>query len=340
MMETQKEHNEYKRKKQFDWLTSDVLKEQKKHLLADMHFKACGNITFFVSAFITLAQAVLATLAQSAMKEKQEKLNISIAVLAAFSVFWQSLIKHWGHDGNSSMHESAATALNKIYKIALLKARQEKVDMKKEAMKGTKTNDSNNEGANSKEKGGGEDSGGSTTSNVAANNKGGGEEEKSTESLLPNEDSGIDAIARGSSDSSDSQTPIDDLTTTLTKQFEQAIESCTSQVPPQIAAAFELLDNRVGVCKRKVNNPSKSGVNDCQVEWEKVYPTLYRELTATIIAQRFWPIKNPDPEKVVEETMNKYLKQLESTSLLEKLLERNRDIDSQYKKFENSDEIV
>ena len=336
-MKTQKERDEYKRKKQFDWLTSDILKEQKKHMLATAHNKACGAVIFYVSASITLVQAVLATLAQSSFKQEQEKMNISIAVLAAFSVFWQSLNKHWGHDGNSSMHESAATALNKIYNIALLKARQEKVDAEKMTGKGTKPNDGSNEGAIS----GVGDSGGSDTGGVTnVVNSGRGEEEKSTESLPPNVGGGSNGIDGGSGDGGDTQNPIDDLTTTLTKQFEQAIESCTSQVPSKIAAAFELLDNRVGVCKRKVNNPNKSRVNDSQVEWEKVYPTLYRELTATIIAQRFWPFKSPDPEKVVEETFKKYLNELEDTDLLEKLLQRNREIDRHYEKFERGDEIA
>lgn len=338
MMETQKERDEYKRRKQFDYLTSDVLKEKKKHTLAHMHYKACGNIIFYVSAGITLAQAVLATLAQSAFKGEQEKMNISIAILAAFSVFWQSLIKHWGHDGNSSMHESAATALGKIYNVALLRARQEKVDKKKVAVNGTKPNDGI-ESAINKGKSGGKDSSGSTT-NVAADGIGIREEEKRTESRPPSAGSGSDSIDGGSGDSGNTQMPYDDLSTRLTKQFEQAIESCTSQVPVKIAAAFELLDNRVGVCKRKVDNPRKSSVNDSQIEWEKVYPTLYRQLTATIIAQRFWPYFNPDPEKVVDLTMKKYLKELESNALLKKLLSRNREIDSQYEKFENGDEIA
>ncbi len=338
MMETKtkQERDEYKRKQQFDFLTSDVLKEQKKHMLAKLHLKACGDFIFYISAFITLSQAVLATLAQNkSFEHQQEKMNISIALLAAFSVFWQSLIKHWGHSGNSSMHESAATALNKIYNIALLKARQEKVDIKAMTMKGTKG-----------ESGGDEGSGGSNTVGVSNDvTDGDGEEEKSTKSLPPNEDSGSDATGGGSKkeegDSNDTQTSLEDLSITLTKQFEQALESCTSQVPAQITAAFEMLDTHVGICRRNINNPNKSRANDIKVEWEKVYPTLYRQLAATIIAQRFWPYKNPDPEKVVQETMKKYLKQLESTdTLLEKLISRNLVIDSQYKKFEHEDDIA
>eukprot|EP00984_Skeletonema_dohrnii_P024078 scaffold13190_cov170-Skeletonema_dohrnii-CCMP3373.AAC.2 len=88
--------------------------------------------------------------------------------------------------------------------------------------------------------------------------------------------------------------------------------------------AFELLDNRVGVCKRKVNYPRKSSENDIQVEWEKVYPALYRQLTATIISQPLWPYKSQNAEKVVTQTMDKYkykyFKDLDNTVLLKKLL--------------------
>eukprot|EP00985_Skeletonema_marinoi_P000336 scaffold119_cov66-Skeletonema_marinoi.AAC.4 len=357
MMESHEERDEYKRKQQFDYLTSDVLKERKKHTLAKIHFNAWGNIIFYISAAITLSQAILATLAQSKFKEEQANMNISIAFFASFSVFWQSLIKHWNYGGKSSMHESAATALGKIYNIALIRARHVRMNMKKKV---------NTKGATGGGGSGGNGSSSSATSEGATTGGGdksgskpddeksdeslpleGGEEEKSDESLplensaeTPDEDGGRSEDQDGSKDqvgSSDAQTY---TLTTLTKQFEQAIESCSSQVPAEIAAAFELLDNRVGVCKRKVNNPRKSSENNSQVEWEKVYPTLYRQLTATIISQPLWPYKYPNAEKVVSQTMEKYFKDLDNTVLLKKLLTRNREIDEQYEAFEKGDEIA
>ena len=103
-----------------------------------------------------------------------------------------------------------------------------------------------------------------------------------------------------------------------------------------------LRDNRVGACKRKVHTPHKRGGenSDIKVEWERVYPTLYRQLTATIISQPFWPYKYPDPETVVNETLAKYSKDLKETALLDDLLKRNIDIDKRYETFEKSDQIA
>ena len=86
------------------------------------------------------------------------------------------------------------------------------------------------------------------------------------------------------------------------KQFEQATESCTSLVPAKINAAFELLDNKIELCKRKVYTPGKKDNRagaSIKVEWDSVYSALYRELSAVIIKQKGWPYRIPDPEKVV-----------------------------------------
>ncbi|KAK1746685.1 hypothetical protein QTG54_002029 [Skeletonema marinoi] len=367
MMESHEERDEYKRKQQFDYLTSDVLKERKKHALAKIHFNAWGNIIFYISAAITLSQAIMATLAQSKFKEEQGNMNIAIAFFASFSVFWQSLIKHWNYGGKSSMHESAATALGKIYNVALIRARHVRMNMKKKVNTKGATGGGGGSGSSSSATsegattGGGDKSGSKPDggSNVVTHGDGGeeeksdeslplegGEEEKSDESLpledseTPDEDSGSSEDQDGSKDQVGSSDAQPYTLTTLTKQFEQAIESCSSQVPAEIAAAFELLDNRVGVCKRKVNNPRKSSESNSQVEWEKVYPTLYRQLTATIISQPLWPYKYPNAEKVVTQTMDKYFKDLDNTVLLKKLLTRNREIDEQYEAFEKGDEIA
>jgi hypothetical protein len=278
------------------------------------------------------------------------------------------------------MHESAATALGKIYNIALIRARHVRMNMKKKvntkakgATGGGGGGSSSSASSEEATTGGGDKSGSKTDggSSVVSHGDGGekeksdeslphegGEEEKSDESLplehseTPDEDSGSSEDQDGSKDqvgSSDEDGSKDQVgssdaqpytLTTLTKQFEQAIESCSSQVPAEIAAAFELLDNRVGVCKRKVNNPRKSSENNSQVEWEKVYPTLYRQLTATIISQPLWPYKYPNAEKVVSQTMDKYFNDLDNTVLLKKLLARNREIDEQYEAFEKGDEIA
>ena len=59
------ETDDQKRKRQFDYMTSDVLKARQKHLLAGQYFASLGNTVFVVSALITLFQAGLATVAQA-----------------------------------------------------------------------------------------------------------------------------------------------------------------------------------------------------------------------------------------------------------------------------------
>jgi len=97
-------------------------------------------------------------------------------------------------------------------------------------------------------------------------------------------------------------------------------------------AAFELLDNQIGVCKRKIDTGLDTE-HKVRVEWEKVYPTLYRELYATIITQHSWPLRVPNPKYVVEETLKRFKTKLKP-ELLDILIERNSEIEQKYKKVE------
>jgi hypothetical protein len=56
---------------------------------------------------------------------------------------------------------------------------------------------------------------------------------------------------------------------TLTKQFEQAIEGCSQQVPVQIAAAFAFLEMRIGMCKRDVVFDKDDEKASTRVRWER-----------------------------------------------------------------------
>ena len=122
-METPKQ----KAKRQFDYMTSAVLKEREQRVLAGVHFSALGGLMFIISATVTLFQAVLATVAQANLGSDhiQSIANVTIAVFSAFSVFWQSLVKHWDYPGQAGLNNAAASALEKLYHIALLRAREE-----------------------------------------------------------------------------------------------------------------------------------------------------------------------------------------------------------------------
>jgi hypothetical protein len=282
-----------------------------------------------ISAIITLSQAGLAVFAQAKVDPDNEKtasdINISIALLAAFSVFWQSLIKHYDYSGMAMAFDSSSSALGKIYNIALLKAREEKANIisgttvvsggKDETVSDGKDEEAQPEPESDLQT--------STAENDA--------EEPGKEG--EDEEGGGSTTVKPTTTIAYNDVHPSNLLTTLTKQFEQAIESCPTQVPEKIAAAFELLDNRVGVCKKKINFPgNKNGGNECSVEWERVYPSLYRQLTATIISQPSWPYFYPNPERVVDITMEKFEKA--DASLLKALLVRGRMIDEQYKEFE------
>lgn len=275
-------------------------------MLAGQYYAFRGNIVFVASALITLLQATLATLAQAKNTSEifQSNCNITIALLSAFSVFWQSFAKHWDFSGKAGLHESASKALWKIYSVANLRAREQQAVCKKAE-----------EGADDKLPAkpqpllstiGETDT---TTSDQGDNTN-----------LVVIDDEGVDDVVEDPLDLSSNGTHAFHM---LTQQFEQATEGVTSQVPVRISAAFDLLDARIGACKKEIVNKGDEATH--KVRWEKVCPSLYMMLAATIISSFGWPFFVPDPEKVVNKTIEKY--QLMNTNLLESLLRRRNDID-------------
>jgi hypothetical protein len=266
---------------------------------------------FIVSALITLVQAGLATVAQAknVSEEAQSKFNITIALLSAFSVFWQSFAKHWDFSGRAGLHKSASSALTKLHNVAQLRAREE------QAKDSCATADCDDDDSN----------GNNAVPLLSKNDLAGlGVVEEGVEGintdLIPTE-VGVD----------DTLDDLQDLHTntlaTLNKQFEQATEGCSSQVPLKISAAFEILDTRIQVCKKEIGNTDHK-TDPRRVKWEKVYPSLYRILTTTIISQPGWPFFLPNPDKIVDKAMEKFSRL--NTDLLESLLHRNRKIDNLY----------
>jgi hypothetical protein len=241
------ESPEEKRKRQFDFMTSDVLKERQKNMLASTYFKAWNDRVFLFSAFITLVQAGLASTANLYSELIQSKINITIALLAAFSVFWQSFVKHWDYGGKASLHEAASSALEKIYNIALLRARDETANLWYATTDGGVGNimEITASPAEDDAAGSGKVEEGATTTTDTKSNASDEEYE--------------DNNSRGSSNQ----------LKTLTKQFEQAIEGCSSQVPVQISAAFAALETRIGICKRDVVFDKDDEKACTKVRWEK-----------------------------------------------------------------------
>jgi len=314
MGETEEEHI---RKKEYNYMTSNILKDRKMHMLASLHFNGRGGIVFLKSAIVTLIQAGLAILAQADLditnwSVHQSNITVAIAFLAAYSVFWQSLVKNWNYNGRASLHESAAAALGKLYKTSELRRRQEK------ALKNKGT------------------FGGDAVSETQSPS-----EEEKTEETAADDDALADGDTKPDSGEGKKEFMDSNLFDQLVKQYEQALEGCTSFVPPGIVAAFELLDNQIGICKRKIDTGLDTG-HKIRVEWEKVYPTLYRELYATIITQSGWPILVPDPQKVVKKTLDKFKDEKQvNIELLDILVKRNLGIEKKYKEVgEKYEEVV
>jgi hypothetical protein len=309
------ESPEEKRKRQFDYMMSDVLKERQMHLLAGVHYSAWGNFVFVISATATLIQALLATLAQANLysERAQSFFNISIALLASISVFWQSFVKHWDYSGKAALHVSASSALEKIYNLALMRAREETANLYGGTTDGGVRDELKSPAENNAEGSGEVEEGVNTTTSTKSN---------------ANDEEDQDKLSKESSN----------VFETLTKQLEQAIEH-GKEVPMKIACAFQILDTRVGICKKEiVSSSDMSGEDGCRVRWEKVFPALYQTLTTTIISQPGWPFFLPNPEKIVDKAMRKF--QNFDAKLLESLLERNKKIEGHYRAFESTSRKV
>ena len=289
-----------KKKKDFDYMASSILKEHQKHLLASLHFKAVYNHFFFIPSIgITVASGILATLAQSGFYSVSTFTN-SIAILAAFSVFWQSLMKQLDYGGRSSQHDSTAMALDKIYKLANLKRREQKIN----GLGNTFTHSNNKEHAGVCVP---------ATFGAATN------DDTSHGSSDPKEGEGASATpteihAVGSEDHS-----------TLSRQFEHALQGCDSIIPIKITAAFNALESRINVC----NKPGSA--MKANISWEKVYPALYDQLTLTIIGSKCWPYVSPGANWAVNKTMKDFKDDgFNNACLLEVLVLRAKGIDEHY----------
>ena len=299
---------EKKKKRQFDYMTSDVLGAKQKHLLAGRHYSSLGNIVFVVSALMTLLQATLATLAQAKNTSEifQSNCNIAIALLSAFSVFWQSFAKHWDYSGKAGLHDSASKALAKIYNVANLRAREQQAVCKN----GEEGEDADDVPPAKPQP---------LLSTIGEADYGPVDQDDSS-NIIVIDDEGEEDVLNDPLHLNDNAS---NAFQSMTQQFEQATEGCNSMVPVKITAAFEILDARIGACKKEIVN--RGDQKTPKVKWEKVLPSLYTMLTTTIISSFGWPYLLPNPEKVVDKTMEKY--QLMNTNLLESLLNRRSEID-------------
>ncbi|KAL7551148.1 hypothetical protein ACHAWF_014347 [Thalassiosira exigua] len=302
-------------KKDFDYLTTGVLKENQKHLLASLHFRAIYDRLLFVPSIgITLVSGILAVLAQSGLYSDaiNTRCTLSVAVLAAFSVFWQSLMKQLDFGGRASLHDSAAMALSRIYKVALMKSREQRIEELDSALAGR---------AIDREQ---------VTRDVSADL---GKVEEGSPSMMEEDPNNGDStfeergtVSNAGSMKAIKSVPDGDDHLTLSKQFQQATQSCTSVIPIKISTAFNALESRIYVCNKKL--VPCGNVNQPKIAWERVYPALYHQLTLTIIGSKWWPYRVPDANWAVTKTIEDF--DAHDAFLLEVLVKRANTIENEY----------
>ena len=184
------------------------------------------------------------------------------------------------------LHDSAAVALRRIYSLALMRSKEQKIhDIE------TLSSENNTNGVRL------------------------GEEAKQDDT---------------ESASEDSQGPEEDPKDghdhfMLSKQFEQALQGCTSQVPIRIAAAFDALNTRIDASNKKL---VPSGNMTPRIAWEKVYPAIYHQLTLTIIGSKLWPFAVPDAEWAVNKAIDDFREH--KACLMKDLVNRTHEIDTVY----------
>jgi len=276
-------------------------------------------LLFIPSIGITLASGILAVLAQSGLysERTQEICIIWIAVLASFSVFWQSLVKQLNFGGRALLHHSTAMALSKVLKLATMGAREQQMVDVENLKKNISQPYSR---ANSRPSDASLDH---ADEEVAISDGANGvkyDQDASSASV------GVDAkqiygmpveqpqFNKGAENHD-----------TLTRQFQQALEGCTSVVPVRITTAFDVLNTRVDVCNKRL---IKTGNDQPNIEWEKVYPALYHQLTITIISSRLWPYMAPNAEWAVKQTIKDF--QDMDACMLKAIIRRTKVIDEEY----------
>lgn len=322
-----------KKKKDFDCMTSSVLLEKQQHLLASLQFKAIYNHLLFVPSIgITLASGILAVLAQSGLysERTQTMCTIWIAFLASFSVFWQSLVKQLDYGGRALLHDSTAMALTKILQLAKIRAgEQDHMDKfeKNNRVSSPYSRSNSQPSSTSLDFNEGSDHIGEVDAmadGVKYQQKASGtssEVDAKLASAIPVEQPQPPANAE------------DHLT--LTKQFEQALQGCTSEVPIRISTAFNALHARVNVSNKKL---VRTGNAQPHIAWEKVYPALYHQMTLTIIGSKLWPYIAPSAAWAVEKTLKDF--QEMDACMLKVIVERTIVIDAEYNSLVKRPEVI
>jgi len=310
----QKEYLENKKTQSMNYMTVRILTQQQQQKLAALHCDAIHDYCFFFpSVLITLLSGILAILAKSTLvpNDRTETLiALVIAIFAILSTLLQSLMKQFDFSGRAGFHSSCATALRKLYLYSKLDAREATYNnihqsltakSKPVSVRAKLTEEQEHHDSESEEvdrSTGPKDN--ATESDTKSSQKSPAKEENdaATEEAEKEEEDYMDK--------EDTQTP--EVSSNISAQFRQAVESCDSVVPIAISSAFAILRARLEL----VNKSTMIHKVHAKVDFSIVLPSLIYQLSNTILMYKHFPLRLPDPEWAVEKTLRDWKQHLKS----------------------------
>jgi len=333
-----------KKKESFDHITTKILKEQQQQKLTAMHYTALYEYALFIpSISLTLLSGILAILVKSTLvpsEKAQCAIALVIAVIAVLSTFVQSLMKQLNFGGRAGYHESCSTSLLKIYRSSRLKIQEQKYN---DIFKALKTGNRVSIGANLTTDDidtidDDDDEDDDDDDGYERGNKG---EEENADTTKGSAASFFASHSKEEQDSYGKEDPTtvekndekmkkDDNEggeSTITSQFHQAVDTCNSEIPINITAAFNMLEARIEL----VNKSTLRDKTHSKIVWENVKPALYYQLTETILQSRKFPLSIPNPKWSVDKTLVEFKQHLRSgeennADLVQHLIERSNVI--------------
>jgi len=290
-----------KKQRSFDHITSKILQEQLQQKLTAEHLSALYEQVLFVpSILLTLLSGILAILVKSTLvpsEKAQSVIALSIAVISIVSTFLQSLMKQLNFGGRAMNHESCSASLCKIYRNCILKTEEQEYNSIYKSLKTGKrvsigenlTMDDDNESEEKEEDNDTKDHGMLSSWKLAA--------KKDLDDKNHPEEKDDKKHEKG-----------DEVESSITEKFQQALDACNSPIPMKIQAAFNMLEVRIDL----VNKSTLRDKTASQIAWGQVRPALYYQLSETILQSRVFPLRIPSPKWSVEKTLMDFKQHLRS----------------------------
>jgi len=296
--------------------------------LTAVHLHAVYEKLLFVpSILLTLLSGILAILVKSTLvpsEKAQSLIAIGIAVISILSTFLQSLMKQLNLGGRAMNHESCASSLNKIYRNTILKRKEQQYNT---IYKSLKTGKRVSIGENLTMDDGNESDGSEI-----------GKKEEEEDVDTKKGHGMLQSWRLAAKEDLDDEDPVeekddkkhekgDEVESSITEKFQQALDACNSPIPMKIQAAFNMLEVRIDL----VNKSTLRDKTASKISWGQVRPALYYQLSETILQSRTFPLCIPSPKWSVAKTLMDFKQHLRSgeenhADLVNDLIERSNVI--------------